>query len=394
MIIRRARDKESIYEIAAEYCISPHYLMGIMGVTGRALASGREVIIPLPSRTAVAKNGDTVDTIAHRYGVKQSEIYALNPEIQLSGRLYPSQYVVLRTAEPKIGVAAVNGQLYGGAARERVKRALPYLNTLTVSAARATGGRIRSDGSLMHYAEMAKNAGVCPILRIYIEEMPRSDWEDFMRGAVMLAKCRGFTGIALGGISRLKEEASEFTLSVRRGTMESGLSLSVEGELAGNCRYAEYADTAVMTLDKLQLSPVPSFDELERRKIENEAEQGDVSNILLELPAFAISDGEFMSRDDAFSTLDLRGAELFHDDTAKVMTVKRGRKSALTESVENTLERIRLATECGYLGFSVDIARVPFAELFALSAMTSMPVNLPTGQTILNCRGEKNPSSD
>ncbi len=393
MIIRRANGSESIYDVAAEYCISPHYLMTVAGVGSRPLAKGREVIIPLPSRTAVARAGDTVDALAHRFDVKAEDIYALNPEIWLSGRVYPSEYVVLRLAEPKIGVAAVNGQIYGGITRERVRRALPYLNTLTISAGRASGGRIRSDGSLMRFAEMARSAGVQPILRIYIDEMPKGAWEDFTRGAVMLAKSRGFSGIALGGVSRLGEDAASFTLSVRRGLLESGLSLSVEGELSRECRYTEYADTAVMTLDKLQLSPIPSFDELERRTIEGVAENGDVSNMLLDLPSFALSDGEFVGRDEAVSSLDLRGAELLHDDEKRIMTVRRGRKSALCESVENTLWRIRLCTEGGYLGFSVDIARVPFSELFMLYAVTARPMNMGNDNPILDCTGEKNPPS-
>ncbi len=393
MKVRQAKEGESIYEIAAEYCISPHYLMTVSGVGGRPLCNGREVIIPLPSRTAVAKVGDTPEAISHRFGVKTEEIYALNPEIWLSGRLYPSQYVVLKLAEPKIGVAAVNGQIYGGITRERVKRALPYLNTLTVAAARASGARIRSDGTLMRFADMARRAGVCPILRIYLEDMPRTAWEDFARGAVMLAASRGFSGLALGGVSRLKGEAAELTLSVRRAALEAGLSLSVEGELGKKCEYADYADTAVMTLDKAELSPIPSFEDFEVRIIESTAEVGDVSNMLLELPAFALSGGEFISRDEIFGSLDLRGTELLKDDKSRMITVRRGRRLAVCESVENTLERIRLAVECGFLGFSADLARVPFPELFALYAMTHRPMNMGNDNPILDCTGEKNPPS-
>ena len=167
----------------------------------------------------------------------------------------------------------------------------------------------------------------------------------------------------------------------------------MEGELSRECRYTEYADTAVMTLDKLQLSPIPSFDELERRTIEGVAEKGDVSNMLLDLPSFALSDGEFVGRDEAVSSLDLRGAELLHDDEKRIMTVRRGRKSAICESVENTLWRIRLCTEGGYLGFSVDIARVPFSELFMLYAVTARPMNMGNDNPILDCTGEKNPPS-
>ena len=389
MIIRRAKSGESIREIAAEYCISPSYLMGASGVCGRTLAEGREVIIPLPSRSVSAKSGDTVDGIAHRFGVKREEIYALNPDIWLSGRVYPSEYVVLRLAEPKIGVAAVNGQIYSGITREKVKRALPYLNTLTVSAARASGEKIKIDSSLLRYSDMARENGICPILRIYIEEMPVGAWDNFIRGAILMAKSRGFSGVALGGLSHLEKGAVEFTVRVRGEMIKEGLSLSVEGAIDAPCPYTEYADTAVMTLDKLQLCPIPDFDDFERKQLESLSEGADVSNMLLELSSFALSDGEFFGRDEAFSALDLRGAELFQDDKKRITHLKRGRKTAVFESIENTYERIKIATECGYLGFSVDIARVPFCELFMLSAITGKPINMGDGKSILNCRAER-----
>ena len=388
MIIKRAKKGESIREIAAEYCISPQYLMQINGVGGRELSEGREIVIPLPSRSVTAHVGDTVESISHRFGVRVGEIYSLNPEIYLSGRLYPSEYVVLGLAEPRCGVAAVNGHIYPGITREKVKRAIPYLNTLTISAARAVGGRIRSDANLMRFAEVMC-VGVCPILRIYIEKMERCDWSDFLRGAIMLSKSRGFTGIALGGVSHLGREAAEFTLFMRRGVMECGLSLSVEGDLCSEENYTEYADTAVMSLDKIQCESVPSFTDFEKMIIEKKSESADVSNMLIDLPAFAISCEDYIGRDDLFSRVDARCTPITHDEERKTFSVKYGRGNAQTESIENTVERIRIASECGYLGFSVDLSRVPFVELFCLYAMTSRPMNLPSGDAVLNCRGEK-----
>ncbi len=388
MIIRQARRGESIRDIAAEYCISPQYLMGINGACGRELSDGRELIIPIPSRSITARVGDTVEGISHRFGVNVSQIYALNPEVWFSGRMYPAEYVVLGLAEPKIGVAAVNGQLYGAIPREKLKRALPYLNTLTVSGARADGGRIKIDGNMIRFAELGRDCGVRPILRIYIEKMQRGEWSDFLRGAIMLATSRGFSGIALGGVSRLGEEATEFTLFMRRGTLESGLSLSVEGDLYSECRYTEYADTAVMSLDKIHLPEIPDFDEFEARIISEKSENTDVSNMLLDIPSFALSGGEYIGKDDLFSKMDTRGAVVLQDDVKRIVRVKCGRKMAVSENTSNTEARIRLGTECGYLGFSVDLLRVPFSELFTLYAMTNRPMNLPAGNGTLNCRAE------
>ena len=387
MLIKRVKSGESLYDIAAEYRISAGYIAEVCEINPRSVCEGREVIIPLPSRTAVAKSGDTVEGLAHRFGVSVADIMALNPGIAVSGRLYPSEYVVLKLAVPRVGVSLINGRVYPGVSRGRVARSLRYIDSLTIGAAVADGRRIRCDSRLCGFKEMAEAVGAGVLLRIYINGMPRGEWDEFALGAVMAA--RGFCGVVLGGLSHLGGDAEEFVVRVKRTLIEAGLTLGVEVDGEGECPYAKYADTVVCMLDKLEHAPTPSFDEYEGAIIERMSEGEDVSNRLIELPAFAHTDGEYIARDEAFALLDRSGTEVEYDESAECIRIRRGRVNALTESISNTERRIRTSCEAGFLGLSVDIGRMPFCELYMAWAMTMRPVNFSVADGSLNCLGEK-----
>lgn len=392
MLIKRTKSGESLYDVASEYAISAGYIAEVCEMNPRAVCEGREVIIPLPSRTAVAKSGDTVTGLAHRYGVRAEDIMALNPGIAASGRLYPSEYVVLKLAEPRVGVALLNGRIFPGVAKGRVARSLRYLDTLTIGAAVAEGRRIRCDSRLCGYREMAEKLGVDALLRIYIREMPRGEWDEFALGAVMAA--RGFCGVVLGGLSHLGGNAEEFIVRVKRTAIEAGLTLGVEVDGEGECGYAKYADTVVCQLDRLHLSAQPSFDECEGAMMDRMCDGEDVSNRLIDLPSFAISDGEYIARDEVFDLLERSGAAVEFDESGECFTARRGRVRATTESIGNTEKRIRAACDRGFLGLSADIGRMPFCELYMAWAMTMRPVNFSVADGGLNCLGEKKSPSD
>ena len=115
----------------------------------------------------------------------------------------------------------------------------------------------------------------------------------------------------------------------------------------------------------------------------------DVSNRLIDLPSFAILDGEYIARDEAFALLERSGAAVEFDESGECFTARRGRLMATTESIGNTEKRIRAACERGFLGLSADIGRMPFCELYMAWAMTMRPVNFSVADGGLNCLGEK-----
>ena len=205
----------------------------------------------------------------------------------------------------------------------------------------------------------------------------------------MAAHSHGMAGISISGLKRHYDLAGELILRLRRGAMECGLLITVEGELSDGAGYSEYADFAVMTLDRTWDGCDGSFADFEGEKIRSASEGRDVSNMLLDLPAFGISGGEFIGREQIFDLACTRGSVIEHNDDSMTVSVKRKDRLTATESTANVMERIRLAVEGGFLGFSVDLLRVPFYELYALYCMTGRPMNLPVGGGDLNCRGKE-----
>lgn len=389
MRILRATEGESIYKIAAECGIAPQLLKEITGIEGRFLREGREVGVYTPSRCYTVRTGDTLESVARRFSVGERELICLNPELT-SGKLYRGQYLLLRLCETRVGVGVVNGYVYRGCGEARLRAVLPYLNTLTVAGARAKGGSITLDPSVSGAARLAREGGVMPYLRIYVDTLTGSEGSELIIGAVMLAKAHGYRGIIFGGIGRLGRAACELTLEARRRTMDAGLILGVEASVGGDAEYTEYADICILTYDKLHLPEPPSLEDGERKEITAHSERYEVSGAMLDLPAFAIGSRGYLSREEVILSADRRGGAFEHIEGGGYMRVVRGRQRAICESSENARERINIASECGMLGVSFDIARLPFSEIYMTAAMLHRPANPPEeAEPMLNCRGEE-----
>ena len=386
MQIIRVRDGESIFDIAGAVGLAPQYLMGIAGCTQKFPTAERELGVFTPSRSYSVRSGDTAQSICRRFGIGKRELLSLNPEIGGSGRLYGGQYIVLGSAAPRVGVGVINGYAYRGLDRGRLTAALPYLDLLTVAAARAEGKKIRHSDSL-GVVSAARAAGVYPMLRVYLDGVGRDDHGELAIAIATAALAGGYVGAVLAGLSAAPDPVG-LTVEVRRRMIEAGLTLGVECELCGECRYAEYADHTVLRLDRPEESG-KSFEEYEYREINECAERMDVSGGMLELPALARSRGGILSRADALAEADMRGSAIAHCDEARMMTVTRGRRRLTLESMTSVQGRIIAAAECGYLGVAVDLLRVPFAELFMARLMLSRAVNPTFSNTVLNCEGEK-----
>ena len=207
----------------------------------------------------------------------------------------------------------------------------------------------------------------------------------------MLARSHGYSGVILGGIAGMRKDACELTLLARRRMMEAGLTLGVEAEIGGEAEHTEYADICVLTYDKMHLSNPPSLENGERAEIRRHSENYEVSGAMLDLPAFALFRGGYISREDAIVVADRRGGRFEHSEEGGYMRLVRGRWEARCENMENTRSRISLASECGMLGISFDLARIPFADIYMAAAMLHRPANLPVSESpTLNCQGKKN----
>lgn len=388
MYIYRAGNNESIYDIAREYGVSPIKIAenNELEIRGR-LPRGREVLILTPSRTYNARSTDTLGKIADRFKTTKESLMRLNPELCGREKIYSGQLLTIRESTPSYGMISTNGYLYAGAPRDRLTAILPYLSYVTVCSAVYKDGRIsnlyQSEDTVNHI----KSLGRVPMLRIYMTELPRKDGDvDFANSVSIIAASGGFSGVTLSSINTMcsdNERLSSLILTVRKILMENDMLLFAEGDLDSDTSYMDYADSGILTYDKLHRTDAPSFNDGERAALEKFAYSGESSRSFLELSSFAFSGGKFIEKREGARLADKRHAEISHNEDTKLQRAcfgKHKRREIISESLENTKAKLELVSELGFMGISFDIGRICIPDLMIAASMfdiISYPVMSP-----------------
>ena len=373
MKIHRVKNNETVYDIAGEYGVSPVRL-GFENEIGnpRRLATGRELLVQMPTRTYNVRRDDTEERIALRFGISPERIRSLNPELASGGKLYSGQLLVIKSMAPTLGMGIANGYYYQGCPREYLMRALPYLSYITVCSAIAEGGKISTVFDDSYALDESKRHGKIILLRIYVKDDTNITSDDFISSATLLAKSRGYDGITLPAI---KED--EGALKLKKAMLERELLLFVERELKDTEECCHYADATVLTYDKIHLDNVPSFDDGERAAMERYAEMCHPEGAFIDLSPFALAGEKYIEKTRAYEVAD-RNKNTFSFDKERLLLtgdIGRGRRSRhlISESLENTKAKLQLIGELGYLGISFDIMRTPLAELLMFANLYSQP---------------------
>lgn len=391
MHIHIASGNESIYDIAGEYGISPIKLAEINELElNRNPKAGTELLILIPTRTYNVKRGDTLASIARRFGTEVDYLIAINPELRGRDMLYEGELLAIRYGIPTYGTALTNGYYYRGCTDEQLKRVLPYLNYITVSSAKAAGRDITLLIDDRDILRIAKENNKHPILRIYLtEEQPKEMWEDFFNGAALLAKSRGYRGITLANLSQINSsERCEYILKAKKKLMEYDLTLFTEGEAGMDCPHSEYSDGFILTYDKLHLDDIPSFDEGERAALTLFADGSDSSTAFVDMPAFAFSGGEYIERRDAAEASRRYNGRITQDDLRKIGRIAFDNKEdILYENMANTKARLELVSQLGFMGISFDICRVKISEVMMFYSMFRPVTNTATYEAEGTCPG-------
>ena len=388
MQIYRAKNGESLYDIAREYGISPMKLAydNDLEVRGK-LPKGREVLIITPSRTYTAKSTDTLEGVARRFKTTKEAMMRLNPELGGRERLYNGQLLTVKSGSPSYGMISTNGYFYSGTGKNELIALLPYLSYVTVCSAIYKDARVHNIFSGDDIVSLVRAYGRAPMLRVYLCELPNEDGEkDFVSSISILAKSGGYAGVTFSNISSLsndKRRREAFVLTARKRLMQSDLLLFVEGDLDEDTSYMEYADAGVLTYDKLHKGDVPSFKDGEAAALENFAYSSETCRAFLEISSFAFSGGKYIEKREAMRITDKKHGEIVEDCERKLQTVSYGkhkRREIVYESLENTKAKLELISELGFMGISFDIGRVCVPDLIIAASMfdvISYPVMLP-----------------
>ena len=123
---------DTLSSIAAAYRVPMGLLAVWNGLSAPyALVVGQAILILYPAAIYTVRAGDTVYSIARRFGTTEREIYANNPN--LFGGAVPlsvGQTLVLRFQNTRIGEARVNSYAYPYITERTLLGNLPYLSSL------------------------------------------------------------------------------------------------------------------------------------------------------------------------------------------------------------------------------------------------------------------------
>ncbi|MBR7116147.1 MAG: LysM peptidoglycan-binding domain-containing protein [Clostridia bacterium] len=376
MIIHNVKSGETLTDVAACYGISPIKLAENNGLSQKsALIEGEELLILQPTRSTNAKVGESLDDIARRFGVRESTLLGINPELCGSGRLYAGQPIAVKYGQPLYGLGIGNGYYYRGCSREALMRALPYLNYVTVSGAVGRGGRVNMLFDDTEVVSLARAAGKLPMLRLWLGDEDASHREATIKSALLIASARGYHGLTLAGEVGTGEESKATLSMAKEASAECGLSLFGECDVSRVRDGVDIPDVTVLTYDKIHFEKIPGFDEGERVEFTRFAERHDAVRAFIDLSPFALISGKYITKDEARYAV-LRGGGSIHEsgcESYAVASVGKGRRERLYiwETMKNTRKKLELLSELGYYGISFDIARAPIYDLLMFRVMFS-----------------------
>jgi len=369
MQIHRVKKGETVYSISREYGVSAQKIIEINGLKNPdSLAVGRELLIMIPTRTYTARRGDTLDTISKRFSVRKSELIKNNPALCGGEKIYPEQIFAVKYPEKSHGIALLNGYLYKGCTISRLKLVLPYLSRLTLSECVYERRRLHKLFDSREAVRLAKAMGKGVSLRIYSRE-PYSvaDFDQkFISMATDAARSLECDGITLSAVNMLKaEDFSDFLFELKKALMEADLTLSLEsnGKIDEKC--ALIADSLILTEDLLY-NKGSSFSDVENL-YKDYAKSHETTLTYADLSPFAYKKDEAIPIDAALEYADKNGLSVSEDENGHTMSFEMNGETVTLPSLKSIKAKFDLTCELGYLGFSVDVMRLPISHLMMLS---------------------------
>lgn len=395
MIIHNVKENESLADIAEEYGISLSKLCETNGgLRPSSDYAGRELVIAKPTRTYNVKVGDTLESIARRFSVRENDLLILNPELRGRRKLFPSQSLTVKQQTPAWGSLGVMGYFYKGTTRDKFTRTLPYLTYVTVASASMCEDGLKMLFDDKRIIEEVREAKKVPLIRVFAacDEIPKGNRaEEMIANITLYAKASGYDGVVLakGNLKANKQELFEFIFRMRKKLLECDLLLYVEEDAESGLGATEYADGVILYYDKLEKKPIPSFIDGEDAVFRAYSENFDGARAFLYLPAFAYCEERYISRENIFDTSVRRRTEIANDRETMVITETLGKrkKELLYESLENTKRKLELISEIGFMGVALDIMRVPIQELVLIGSLYSPAMNAALTTRGVRCDG-------
>lgn len=124
---------DTIYSIAQRYGVPPEGIISSNHIIDpNDLVVGQALIILIPELVYTVRPGDTLSSIAQQFGTTRIILLQNNPDLIGSPYLRAGQTITIRFRGPKIRQVRLNGYAYPYIQRNLLERTLPYLTTMTI----------------------------------------------------------------------------------------------------------------------------------------------------------------------------------------------------------------------------------------------------------------------
>ena len=383
MIIHTVKAGDTVFKIAREHGVSPMKIIENNDLANPdRLVVGQKLLVLMPTRTYNVRGSDTLGRIADRFGVKRKDLLAKNPYLAGTDKMYPGQILSIKYDTPSYGLACANGYCYRGITKDRLSLTAPYLTYLTVGAGTRVGNEIRLTFDDTLPLEFAKENGITPLFRVYDGGWDYSS--EYINNLLLMAKTHGYGGVTLASYSAARDEPEkfkEFLKRLKEELTEYGMSLFLEVDGNSETDVPDTADGYVIMYEKCPLENIPTFDEGERRVMENFADKLGGARAYFDIATLGYVGDEEITKSDFESLAHSAGKEIHYDRERGIChfeynKYKNGNKEtvrAVFEAPENAKAKLALVGELGFMGISFDVMNIPVEYLMMFETMFSRP---------------------
>ena len=133
MVIHVVQPGETVRDIARQYGVPPQRISSDNAIADETrLVVGQALVILQPETVHIVRAGETLYGIAQQYGTTVMSLWQNNPWLAQSGGLRPGDGLVVQFQGQKRRTLTLGGYVYPYVNLDILKRALPYLTTLTL----------------------------------------------------------------------------------------------------------------------------------------------------------------------------------------------------------------------------------------------------------------------
>ena len=374
MQIHTIQNGETVKDIAEQYGVSEDNIRANNGLGTDEVTAGEQLLVLIPTRSYTARAGDSLDRISLRFGIRKSDIIAMNPSLSL-GKLKCGQTITLRSSARPYGMSVGNGYFYKGCSEDRLRTLLPYLTYVTLASYSADESGIKRIFDDKTALDIAVSASKIPLVRVYdgyseryTDEKAR---ESFAEKLISIAKDGGYKGIVLNACAKatVEREFAEFIVNMRKRMM--GLDLILITEIDGDSpiSFSDYADGSVISYQKYAQSEPLGFEEGEKKILSDFACRGESAKAFVDLPSLARLGEKYASIDDALKEARRTRTKIKNDEKSLLSSFRCRQGEWQYTSLENIKALLSLVGEYDYSGVCFDIMRTPVSHLMMYNAM-------------------------